>query len=69
MGGDDTFDWKGEAGDKYADWNPSDVEGTDKTWVEFHDISCTDVLKQVLEALTKEGLKGEDVKVSWDSRS
>ena len=24
------FDWKGEAGDKFAEWNPPSVEGKNK---------------------------------------
>ena len=63
MGGDQDFDWKGEAGDKYAHWNPSDVDGTDKSWREFYKIGCTDVLKKVWDSLKREGLTEADTKV------
>ena len=55
----ETFDWKGEAGDKFSSWNPSDVAGTNKNWNEYYGCTATDVLSAAIEAMKKEGLQME----------
>ena len=59
----ENFDWKGEGGDKYALWNPSDVAGTDKTWVEYYGRSATDLLSAATATLKKEGLQMDHASV------
>ena len=47
----DDFDWKGDAGEKFAHFNPPDAAGTDKDNLEYFNVTMTDCFKPVLAAL------------------
>ena len=51
----ETFDWKGEGGDKFATMNPSDVEGTDAHFVDYFNVTVTSVFNDVCDVLAQKG--------------
>ena len=59
------FDWKGEAGDKFASHNPTEQSAVDAEWKEFYNVTGSEVMMEVIKAMQKEeqNLKVEDVKV------
>ncbi len=52
---DQAYDWKGEAGDKFAAANPSSAEGQEKEFQEFFKQSAKDVFGKALEDLKANG--------------
>ena len=53
---DETFDWAGEAGAKFAEWNPTNAEGVNKQWIEFYGRPATDILQAAVNSLKEDGL-------------
>ena len=53
---EETFDWSGEAGDAFAEWNPSDAAGMDKSWMGYYGKSASDVFGAAVATAEKHGL-------------
>ena len=51
----DSFNWKGEGGDKFAKVNPSSVEGTDAHFIDYFKVSVSDLFREVEQVLLEKG--------------
>ena len=52
----ETFDWAGDAGKRFAEWNPPNAAGVDVHWNEYYGKPATQILARALEAIKQDGL-------------
>ena len=51
------FDWTGDDGAKFAEESSAHREGYDREWMEFHGVTGTAVLGDIVDAVVKDSTK------------